>query len=348
MSLWLAKDQRSNEVVALQNALNLALQRPKALVLDGIFGPLTDASVREFQKCQGITADGIAGPHTLEALFAGFDVTVKVWLAAAGAFAGTRTAAAARTPPVDSRASGRPQPEPAPPMSFGTMCVLHREAIVRGWVRQDTPKGMLDLPPLSRRNLVIDRLALPQRQRFSLNWERPHEKKEVDGETYADVEVALEPGAKVSKEAKEVELEFSYRVLINRFKPWLVPSLSLLPSTHEGYWQARAELSLTPFKIFEKEWKRWTFEMSPLLRATVTLPAFFGRNRASEMNFSAGLNTEISRGVGRRGTRIFLGAMMGILGTLEFDGHRIGGRFKRPEGGFGLAIGTRWDVPSPR
>ena len=69
MSLWLAKDQCSNEVVALQNALNLRLKPAKPLVLDGIFGPLTEGAVRDFQKCQKLKADGIAGPQTLGELF---------------------------------------------------------------------------------------------------------------------------------------------------------------------------------------------------------------------------------------------------------------------------------------
>src|SRR4029453_18968866 len=69
MSLWLAKDQRSNEVVALQNALNIRLKPAKPLALDGIFGPHTEAAVREFQKCEKLKADGIAGPRTLGALF---------------------------------------------------------------------------------------------------------------------------------------------------------------------------------------------------------------------------------------------------------------------------------------
>ena len=50
MSLYLAKGQRSNDVVGLQNALNAALRTTKPLVLDGIFGPLTDGAVRQFQK----------------------------------------------------------------------------------------------------------------------------------------------------------------------------------------------------------------------------------------------------------------------------------------------------------
>ena len=333
MSLWLAKDQKSNEVVALQNALNLALQPAKALVLDGDFGPLTEAAVHTFQKREGIKVDGIAGPHTLAALFEGADATVRVSVAAS-ASAGTREGASPYSPPD--------RPAPQPPLSFGAVCVLHREAIMRDWIRQDAPKGALDLPPLYRPELILERQALPQTQRIFVTPQQPQQKANVGGESLAEVEVALEPGATVSKEVKEVELEFSYRLLINRFKPALVPSLSLLP-TPDGRWQARAELSLIPFKIIEEEWKRWTFEMNPLLRATVTLPAFFGRNHASEMPFTAGLSSEISRGVGRRGARIFLGSMLGILGTLELEPHRMVGHFKRPEGWFGLAIGARFD-----
>ena len=69
MSLWLSKDQRSNEVVALQNALNLRLNGTKPLALDGVFGSHTEAAVHDFQKCEGLKVDGIAGPKTLGALF---------------------------------------------------------------------------------------------------------------------------------------------------------------------------------------------------------------------------------------------------------------------------------------
>lgn len=54
------KGSRGDDVKTLQRKLNL--------IPDGIFGPLTEEAVREFQKSHGLTADGIAGPKTWAAL----------------------------------------------------------------------------------------------------------------------------------------------------------------------------------------------------------------------------------------------------------------------------------------
>ena len=50
--------------------LERALRRTPnlGLVVDGVFGPLTDAAVKEFQQGAGLAVDGIVGPLTWDAL----------------------------------------------------------------------------------------------------------------------------------------------------------------------------------------------------------------------------------------------------------------------------------------
>lgn len=57
------KGSRGVDVATLQQKLNL--------VPDGIFGPITDEAVRDFQKSHNITADGIVGAKTWAALGVG-------------------------------------------------------------------------------------------------------------------------------------------------------------------------------------------------------------------------------------------------------------------------------------
>lgn len=47
---------RGNDVKTLQAKLNL--------IADGIFGPITEETVKHFQKSNGLTPDGIVGPKT--------------------------------------------------------------------------------------------------------------------------------------------------------------------------------------------------------------------------------------------------------------------------------------------
>lgn len=56
----LKRGSRGSEVKTLQGKLNL--------MADGIFGPLTEEAVKEFQKCKGLTADGVVGAQTWAAL----------------------------------------------------------------------------------------------------------------------------------------------------------------------------------------------------------------------------------------------------------------------------------------
>ncbi|MER7485917.1 peptidoglycan-binding protein [Streptomyces sp. NPDC126497] len=52
----------------LQHLLNHHLRRGERLAVDGDFGPVTEARVREFQQRAGITVDGVVGPQTWETL----------------------------------------------------------------------------------------------------------------------------------------------------------------------------------------------------------------------------------------------------------------------------------------
>lgn len=56
------------QVEALQRVLNAWYPSLPALVVDGDFGPATEARVRYFQERAGLDVDGVAGPQTLRAL----------------------------------------------------------------------------------------------------------------------------------------------------------------------------------------------------------------------------------------------------------------------------------------
>ncbi len=64
---FLKKGNSGSSVVLLQKALNKKGAMPK-LIEDGVFGDGTTAAVKEYQKKNGLKADGIAGPETLGAL----------------------------------------------------------------------------------------------------------------------------------------------------------------------------------------------------------------------------------------------------------------------------------------
>jgi peptidoglycan hydrolase-like protein with peptidoglycan-binding domain len=58
-------------VAYCQNLLNARLPQTPVLWVDGIFGPKTDARVRQYQAMRGLTVDGIVGPETWGSLEAG-------------------------------------------------------------------------------------------------------------------------------------------------------------------------------------------------------------------------------------------------------------------------------------
>jgi peptidoglycan hydrolase-like protein with peptidoglycan-binding domain len=59
---------RGDEVTQLQALLNRDYPAYSKLTEDGIFGPRTEAVIREFQRRAGLRVTGIAGPETLAKL----------------------------------------------------------------------------------------------------------------------------------------------------------------------------------------------------------------------------------------------------------------------------------------
>jgi murein DD-endopeptidase MepM/ murein hydrolase activator NlpD len=85
------------------------IQRELGVPADGIFGPVTDRTVRDFQAANGLEVDGIVGPVTWTSLFG-----LEQAAAAAGAHDGNvavivreRPSGAATSTPGDDRASNR-------------------------------------------------------------------------------------------------------------------------------------------------------------------------------------------------------------------------------------------------
>lgn len=337
MSLWLARDQKSNDVVALQYALNAARPGKPALALDGIFGPLTEAAVHDFQKHAGagLTADGIAGPHTLDALFAGVDVQTTI---------AVRRAA----PRLGSKWLPLPPAEPATPagLSFGTIGLLQRELQVRNWLSDGFPKAPLALAPLPRLP-PLDLDAMKRREiavhRLSLSGHREAGRRFAGFRGFA---FEMEATGSTS-DFEEGEYAFSFKLLQPKLDGFFKPSVSLKASP-DGGWTATTKVSVTPFKILEGDWKRWSVEAKPLIAASVTTPFILGddpKRPFPKLKVFAGAEAEVTFAPIRRARnfRLFFGGRFGAHGFLEFKDRRIDGGFVAPdlelEGGVRVRFG---------
>jgi hypothetical protein len=95
----LGRGARGAEVQKLQRQLNARLMPAPKLAVDGIFGPITQRAVLDYQKAMSIDADGIVGKLTWYHLIKGDKATVrKPEPVAVHAHAGAPTAAAPLAP----------------------------------------------------------------------------------------------------------------------------------------------------------------------------------------------------------------------------------------------------------
>ena len=70
MARLLSRGAKGLDVSELQAGLNFHIRSPATpLRPDGVFGPKTEARVREFQRLSGITVDGLIGPSTIAAIY---------------------------------------------------------------------------------------------------------------------------------------------------------------------------------------------------------------------------------------------------------------------------------------
>jgi peptidoglycan hydrolase-like protein with peptidoglycan-binding domain len=272
MSLWLAKKQRSNEVVALQNALNVRLKPPKLLVLDGIFGPLTEGAVREFQKCEGLKADGVAGPRTLGELFVRRTMVLELVLSSDP------------LSPVEEKGgrSGDGQPKVGSPYDRPSFtppdpALLSFEERWRAWRSAPTPKPK---PPVTSTFMSPVMLAAPSASRAggTQSAEPPpprippgrsvrkvtltHSRPRVYGPLAANEVLEFETATDVSALLKEQPFDFtvsqSFTAAMVKLKPYVVPSGSLYFGSGGSGLQLSLRLWDTP--ILPRVWEHMAGE----------------------------------------------------------------------------------------
>jgi hypothetical protein len=80
MSRLLVRGCEGQDVREVQDVLNFHIRRGEMLAVDGIFGPKTDARVRDFQQANGLKVDGKVGPETRAALFEATRIDIPIAL----------------------------------------------------------------------------------------------------------------------------------------------------------------------------------------------------------------------------------------------------------------------------
>jgi peptidoglycan hydrolase-like protein with peptidoglycan-binding domain len=351
MSLWLAKMQQSNEVLALQNALNVALEPAIPLPVNGDFDQSTEDAVRVFQKGKHLKVDGIAGPHTLSHLFKLVEVTSTIHAEATGGdFVGGS---------YDLPDSPLQPPHPIhSSVSLGLADVYFRESIMRRWINRRPPKPPLRLPSVKLHVPPWEyRLHRPDFKPFgplmrptvppSLYLTKILHLKPLDYSSASakalagngvEFEVGLESEGTVSKDVKGFDVQVGRQALMAIGAEWLKGGVRVF-----NYPQWRFQLLVEAKQINHiapHHWKQWTLEVSPLIRGSFTGPNFLGADTKGGLKL--GLDVKFDGPVGRK-KRVCLsvGGGAGAVVGIEMDQDRIDGFAVVPEASFTFNLGVR-------
>jgi hypothetical protein len=255
VSLWLCKDQRSNEVVALQNALNVRLKAPQPLAVDGIFGPHTEAALREFQKCDGLKPDGVAGPKTLGALFVRRTVVNRFLITAL-------SSPPLYAQPDNGRAFagrvGSPYDPPTRPVMPPDIWMPSHEEQVRAWLDHPMPKPKIPTAPAPGTDKPVKTQPSPSRHgssRLSLTGDRPRVFRLLAPNEWAEFEGSFELGR---AQGTELEVVTMFTAAFVKAAPWVKPSASFFV-TPKGDIGVRGSVQVFDKPIYEHEWKNTAY-----------------------------------------------------------------------------------------
>ncbi len=352
MSLWLAKNQQSNEVLALQNALNLRLKPNVPLALDGIFGNHTEVCVREFQQCEGLKVDGIAGPHTLGNLFERAEITEVANIVRLTEMDPAGDAASVPNPrmPFDRRFS-RPPParegraNPAREPTLGELMGRwqQRDALLQTWISQAPPKGAypLVLPEPTQpapdtalaaavgssrgEDAAAQPLSLHPRssqvrpKKVRTRPSRPFGNLHLISNDWLELEAATEHENQL---VREIETKFAFRMALVKLSPIVSPTASFYVNL-EGRWAIQGSVKFANFPFYEHEFKAahlgpgtiWT---GTELIGSVVWEKEFGHHVG--LDLQAGLRFQVEKRLGLVGRNEFL-VTCGISGRAVLSNH---------------------------
>ena len=142
MARLLRNGDQGADVRALQDVLNFHIRRLQALVVDGRFGPQTQARVVEFQRSNSLATDGVVGPRTTARLFETERLPLALRLSPASAPAAAFAPRGLQPPRLIP-----PLSLPGLPPSVPTLPVLSPVRLF--------PSGSAQLPPLTAQGQTL-------------------------------------------------------------------------------------------------------------------------------------------------------------------------------------------------